>query len=144
MLWRLAAGAGALALAGFLIFLFGNARYESGELAERSKWLEVRIQAAAAQAEQRAAFERGRTLAAENYARATALREPLIVRSTDKVIQYALSPAGRVQCLAADRVRDIETAAATLGFDTGAPAGGGAPVRQDAGQDPARRIDEQR
>ena len=144
MLWKLAAGAGSLALAAFLVWIFGNARYHAGELAERVKWQDVRIEAAGAQADQRAAFERGRTLAAENYARTIASIEPIIVRSTDKVTNYALSPAGRVQCLDADRVRDIQAAAAALGFDSAAAGGSDRALPANDTADPARRVNEQR
>lgn len=144
MLWKLAAGAGALALAGFLVILFGNARFHAGELDERTKWQDVRAEAAFAKGEQHAAFERGRAVAAETYARTISSIEPTIVHSTDKVIQYALSPAGRVQCLAADRVHDIQAAAAALGFDSAAAGSGDPAVPPDATADPTRRVNDQR
>lgn len=63
--------------------------------------------------------------AALNYADRLAAREPIILKSTNTVREYAKTDAGRVLCRGADRVRAIDALDAELAEDA-RPAGGGA------------------
>lgn len=64
------------------------------------------------------------TAAALTYADRLAAREPIILRSTNTVREYAATPAGRAVCLGADRVRGIDALDAELADDPD-PAGRG-------------------
>ncbi len=79
--------------------------------------------------------------ALSTYASALADRQPLIVRSTDTVREYAQSDAGRVLCRPADRVRAIDDLDASLAQSAtaGAAGGGGQVVRSGAAAPPAGR-----
>ena len=57
------------------------------------------------------------TAAALTYADRLAAREPIILRSTNTVREYAATPAGRAVCLGADRVRGIDALDAELADD---------------------------
>lgn len=61
-----------------------------------------------------ASFAKQRADAAETYAQSAQAREPLIVRSTNTVREYAQTDAGRAQCLGADRVHGIDEFSAAL------------------------------
>ncbi len=66
------------------------------------------------------------------YAERLAAREPLILKSTNVVREYAQTDAGRTRCRDADRVRAIDALDADLA-SLAQPAGGGAgAVRTDA------------
>lgn len=128
MMWRGLAGAGFLALAGFLGWILINsaldARERAGVMKERA-----RAEAAARSSDAKQAREDLRRAgdvirAAEHYAEKAAALEPVIVRSKSEVIRYAATDAGARPCLALDRVRRIEIDAAALGFDTSAAADG--------------------
>lgn len=60
--------------------------------------------------------------AALTYADRLAAREPIILRSTNTVREYAATPAGRAVCLGADRVRGIDALDVELADDPD-PAG---------------------
>ena len=81
--------------------------------------------------------------AAESYVARTAALAPLIVRSTNTVREYAQTPAGRVPCLDAERVRGLDEFDLSLFTPTASGSGAGA-VRADAGASPAGRIGERR
>lgn len=70
-----------------------------------------------------AGFAKQRADAAETYAQSAQAREPLIVRSTNTVREYAQTDAGRAQCLGPDRVHGIDEFSAAL--FAGHPAGTG-------------------
>lgn len=73
-----------------------------------------------------------------------AATEPIIVRSTDIVRTYAETPAGRVPCLGAERVRGIDPLDHALA-EAVRPAGGGAgPVRADADAAAGGRVGDKR
>ena len=118
MSMKLFAGAGALALAGFLGWLLiSNMRadsFKAGELAERDKWRGVEKVAAQAQADQALDFAQQQTAAVERYAASILAQEPIIVRSIDRVKDYEKTDAGRAACLPAERVLGIEADAAAL------------------------------
>ncbi|WP_112383579.1 hypothetical protein [Sphingomonas carotinifaciens] len=70
--------------------------------------------------------------ATATYADRLAAREPIILRSTNTVREYATTDAGRLRCRGADRVRAIDALDAELA-DPAPPAGSGAsPVPADA------------
>lgn len=125
MLARILAGAGALALALGLSWMHGNARYEAGRLAERSAWQKVAATKEAEITDLRISGERDRAAATKGFADALAAQEPIIIRSTDTVTRYELTPAGAALCLAADRVLGIDADAAALGLEAGPTAGNG-------------------
>ncbi|WP_112384011.1 hypothetical protein [Sphingomonas carotinifaciens] len=70
--------------------------------------------------------------ATATYADRLAVREPIILRSTNTVREYATTDAGRLRCRGADRVRAIDALDAELA-DPAPPAGSGAgPLPADA------------
>lgn len=79
------------------------------------------MQAAAAQ--QEAAMALKAQQAADTYAARTAALQPIIVHSVDKVQTYAQTPAGRVECLSAERVSSILQDRAQLAAATESGAG---------------------
>ena len=137
MLWKLLGGGIALALAGFLIIQFGNARYHAGELEERTVWQALSIQREQQHGEDRLVDEQRVTAAVSGYADRLAAMEPVILHSTNTVKEYAQTAAGAAPCLGADRVRGIEQNATLLGLQVAPDAGVIAPaVRPNT--DPAR------
>lgn len=92
---------------------------------ERAAWNERlrTAEAAKAAAERRYAMQIAQ--AATAYADRIAAREPIIVRSTNTVREYAQTDAGRAVCLGADRVRGIDDLDAALFAPDPAGAGGG-------------------
>lgn len=136
MLWKLIGGGIFLAVIGFLIVQFGAARYDQGQMVERTRWQEAARLAEISRGEERLADERRVSAAVQFYSDALAAQQPLIVRSIDTVREYAQTPAGAVLCLPADRVRGIDADAAALGLQpTPAAPGGGAAL--PANPDPA-------
>ena len=125
MIWRLLAGVGLLALAGFLLTRYGAARYDSGRLAERVAWQEATAKADARQAAHMLADERRVTGAVAAYAARMDALEPIVLHNREVVREYAQTDAGRAMCLGADRVRSIEESAARLGLETASPASKG-------------------
>lgn len=67
-----------------------------------------------------------------DYAKGMAARQPIIVRSTNTVREYAQTDAGRMLCRDADRVRAIDALDAELAEAAGSAGGGADPVRADA------------
>lgn len=102
------------ALAGFIITLYGKARFNAGILQERVAWTEIVAKAERKVADQRVATERRVVDAVERYAERVSSAEPLVVHSKETVTRYAQTPAGAVVCLAADRLLGIEADRAAL------------------------------
>jgi len=125
MLWKLLAGAGALALAAFLVIMYGNSRAHGGELEERGKWQAAQLVAEKTNGDQRVANEQRVTAAVAGWAQRFADRQPIILRSHDTVTAYAQTPAGAALCLAPERVYGIDALDRAL-FPAGTPAGAGA------------------
>ncbi len=126
---RILGGAGALALALALAWLYGNARFDAGQsdgkLAEASKW-QKRVDEQAAQiADLRVANERRVAQAAGRYVETVQRFQPIIVQSNERVREYAATPSGAVQCLAPNRVHGIDADAAALGLQPAAAAASG-------------------
>ena len=103
--------------------------------AERSAWTAALDDAEKARLEAERRYAGNLAQAATHYADGLAARQPIIVRSTNTVREYAQTDAGRVLCRDADRVRavdalDAELAEAAAGragavhADAAAPAGG--------------------
>lgn len=59
-------------------------------------------------AEDKAAWALDGKVAAESYANKIAARQPLLVKSTDTVREYAQTAAGRAPCATPDRVQGID------------------------------------
>lgn len=115
---RLLAGAGALALVGFLLVLFGNARFHSGRLSERVAWQAKAAKEALKRAAEREADAARVQTATGSYAARMAALRPTIVHNSEVVHEFAQTPAGRVLCLDVERVRGIEATASALGLPT--------------------------
>lgn len=82
MIYKILAGVGSLILAGFLIFMFGNARERAGVMKERAKWEAARAdtiakQQADARAQEAADAEKRDQAAYDTQARIDALRGSL-------------------------------------------------------------------
>lgn len=90
---------------------------------------------AADKAEAEAGFARALADASSNYATRLADSQPLILRSKDTVREFAQTDAGRVACLAPDRVRGIEDYDRALG-DTAAASPSLGPVPDPAAPAP--------
>lgn len=96
--------------------------------AERDAWSAEIDRAKKQRAIDEARWAQASASAAQTYADRLAAREPIILRSTDTVREYAQTNAGRARCLGADRVRGIDALDAAL-----FPAAPGAPRSGDAG-----------
>ena len=130
MFGKVLAGVGAFALAAFLAWMYGNARYDAGKLAERDKWHIASIDAERQRGEERIAdYARG-VAAVGHYADQVGALAASALKSQMTVRDYAQTAAGRVQCLSADRVLGIDADAASLGFFTPSTAPGGARALQ--------------
>jgi hypothetical protein len=124
MLAKLVTGAGAIALALFLAWMYGNARYDAGKLAERDAWHVASIDAERQRGDERIAdYARG-AAAVGHYADQVGALAASALKSQMTVRDYAQTAAGRVQCLSADRVLGIDADAAGLGFFTPSTAPG--------------------
>lgn len=77
--------------------------------------------------------------AAASYAAGLAAREPIIVRSTNTVREYAQTDPGRVLCRDADRVRALDALDAELAEAARSANGGAGAVRADAAAPAGRR-----
>lgn len=109
--------------------------------AERQTWTAEIARADKARADAEARWSRQNSEAWAIYAGSLANRQPLILKSTDTVREYAQSDAGRVLCRSADRVRGIDDLDASLihPATAGAAGGGGGSVRADPAAPPAGR-----
>ncbi|WP_375292038.1 hypothetical protein [Sphingomonas melonis] len=96
--------------------------------AERSAWSAEIDRAIKQRAIDEARWAQASASAALTYADRLAAREPIILRSTNTVREYAQTDAGRARCLGADRVRGIDALDAAL-----FPAAPGAARSRDAG-----------
>ncbi|CAN5367087.1 hypothetical protein BH10PSE14_BH10PSE14_04190 [soil metagenome] len=137
MLWKLLAGASALALAAFLVVIYGNARAHGGALEERGKWQAEQLVAANRNADTRVADAQRVTAAVADYADRAAALQPIILRSHDMVTTYAQTPAGTARCLSPDRVLGLDAYDHAL-FPAAAPTAEAAAgqVHPDAGTPP--------
>lgn len=93
---------------------------------ERSAWTASVEQADRRRAEQERGFAQQIASATSAFADRLAAREPLILRSTNTVREYAQTDAGRVLCRTADRVRGIDALDADLVDPDPRAAGGSA------------------
>ena len=82
--------------------------------AERSAWSSEIDRATKQRAIDEARWAQASASAALTYADRLAAREPIILRSTNTVREYAQTDAGRAHCLGADRVRGIDALDAAL------------------------------
>ena len=96
--------------------------------AERDAWSAEIDRAKKQRAIDEARWAQASASAALTYADRLAAREPIILRSTNTVREYAQTDAGRARCLGADRVRGIDALDAAL-----FPASSGAARSGDAG-----------
>lgn len=134
---RILGGAGVLALALALAWLYGNARYDAGKsagtLAEAGKWRRQVDEQSERIADLRVANERKGAQATSRYIETREQLQPIIVQSNERVREYAATSSGAVQCLASDRVHGIDANAAALGLQpTAAADGGDATLHPDA------------
>jgi hypothetical protein len=104
--------------------------------AERSAWTAALDDAEKARLEAERRYASNLAQAATNYADGLAARQPIIVRSTNTVREYAQTDAGRVLCRDADRVRAVDDLDAELAGS--AKVGAGA-LRPDAAAPAAGR-----
>jgi hypothetical protein len=104
--------------------------------AERDAWSAEISRAERVKLEAERRYATNLAEAATNYAGRVSAMQPIIVRSTDTVREYAQTDAGRVLCRGADRVRAIDALDAELAADPGA-AGGGAETVHAVGAAPA-------
>ncbi|MEH3105500.1 MAG: hypothetical protein PGN12_16565 [Sphingomonas phyllosphaerae] len=81
---------------------------------ERQAWTASLDRADRAKADQERDFAQRIAAAANSFADRLAAREPIILRSTNTVREYAQTAAGRVICRSPDRVRDIDALDADL------------------------------
>jgi len=124
MIWRLLGGAAAVALLGLLVWFYGNSREHAGKLEERLAWNAERALYDAKVANFNQEMADDKTKAVEDYATKLASIEPVVIENTRTIERFAATPAGRVLCLTAERVRGIENTAAQLGLqDTFAARG---------------------
>ena len=100
--------------------------------AERAVWQGVLDDAEKAKLGAERRYASNLAQAATNYAAGLAAREPIIVRSTNTVREYAKTDAGRVLCRGADRVRAVDALDAELAEAAGPASGGAGAVRPDA------------
>lgn len=73
------------------------------------------------------------------YAATLAARQPIFVRSTNTVREYAQTPAGRTLCRGADRVRAIDDLDAEIAATARSAGGGARAVPTDPTAPPAGR-----
>lgn len=126
MWFKLAIGVACLALASFLITLYGKARYNAGQLSERVQWDHVVLAHEKEIGALSLANERRISAASEANAERLAAIAPVVLRSHDTVVKFAATAAGSVRCLDDERVRGIEADRAALFANYPAPAGTGA------------------
>lgn len=133
MWFRIVAGAGALALAAFLIWIYGNARENTGELSERVKWQTASAVSARRIADLELQLATRVNEAQSAHIERTIRMEPVIVRSTNTIREIRNDPALAVRCIDPERVRGIEADAAALFAPLALTPGNGAQsLQQDA------------
>lgn len=81
---------------------------------ERGAWTSALKDADAARLKTEARFTTQLAQAAATYGDRMAAREPIIIRSTNTVREYAQTDAGRAVCLGTDRVRGLDALDASL------------------------------
>lgn len=107
--------------------------------AERTAWTAEIDRAEKQRADQERSWATAQVAALDRYAAGLAARDPIIVRSTDTVREYAKTDAGRVLCRGADRVRAIDALDAELVAAPGTTGGGGGAVPSVVAAPPAGR-----
>ena len=100
--------------------------------AERASWTAERDRADEAKLETERRYAVNLAQAVTNHADRAAVMQPIIVRSTNTVREYAQTDAGRVLCRGADRVRAIDALDAELAAGAGSAGGSAGAVRRDA------------
>jgi len=103
---------------------------------ERQAWTATLDRAERVKAAAERRYAEQQTAAALTYADRLAAREPIILRSTNTVREYAQTDAGRVLCRGADRVRAIDALDAELARGAGPNTGGAGPVQPDPAAPP--------
>lgn len=101
-----------------------------GSLVERGAWQTKATKAALQRAAERDVDLARVQHATEAYAARVAALRPIVARSTETVIRYAETNAGRAPCLAAERVHGIEQTAAALGLHAAPDPGIGTDAMQ--------------
>ena len=86
-----------------------------------------------------AGWARQQVDAGKQQADREAARQPIIIRSTDTVREYAKTDAGRALCRGADRVRAVDALDAELAAPARAASGSAGAVPADAAAPPAGR-----
>ncbi len=125
---KIIAGAGSIALALALAWLYGNARYSEGRSDEANGWQKVVIEQARELSKVRKADDNRVVQSATNYIRTHERLQPIIIQSKQKVAEYAQTPSGVIICLDASRVRGIDENAAALGLRTATATGDSGPT----------------
>lgn len=106
---------------------------------EREAWTFSLGQADKLRLEQEAGHAVAIAGATQDYADRLAAREPIIIRSTNTVREYAQTDAGRVLCRDADRVRAIDALDAELASASHTATRGNGALPADAATPPGRR-----
>lgn len=106
---------------------------------ERAAWTAEIARADAARAAAERDYAARLSTATASYADRLAARQPIILKSTNTVREYAATPAGRAVCLGADRVRGIDALDAELADDPDPAGRGGDAVHRDPDAAPERR-----
>jgi hypothetical protein len=138
-----------VAIAGLVIALLTTRGTLAGARADlKAERQDRALDAAAAKAAilgRELGFAQQQATAAGTYADRLARREPIIVKSTDTVREYAQTDAGRARCLGADRVHGIDQLDAQLFPPHSAATDQGAvPVPAEPDPAPAGRLGVQR
>lgn len=117
------------------------AMFHVGELAERGRWNAAKADAITASAAVDHAWSERFIAAQDRNAARDAAREPIVLRSTNTVREYAQTADGRVLCLPAERVRGIEADAAALSAAAQAAGNGNPAMPADAAHPAGGRLD---
>lgn len=115
-----------LAIAVFVVKRYGATEHEAGRLEERLISQEANRKAEHAGFQTALAGKDQLIAAITNWGERAAALEPIIIRATDKVTEYAKSPEGARTCLSAERVRSIEEDRAALSAAAARDPGQGA------------------
>lgn len=132
---KILGGLALVAAALFAIWTYGNSRYDKGHSDAELTYVKQNAAASIAYEQNLRKIETSwwqrYTSAQQTFADNQQRQDPIILRSTEKVIQYAQTDAGRVNCLAPDRVQGIllDRAALFAPSDPGAAAGSEIQVR---------------
>jgi hypothetical protein len=107
-----------LALIALAIWQYGNSRYDKGHTDAELTYVKANSAASIAYERRINDIQNGwwqrYSTAQQTFADNQQRQDPIILRSTEKVIQYAQTDAGRVNCLASDRVQGINLDRAAL------------------------------